>query len=200
MRLGFACLDEKHNLLEGFEKIFIWKSLKRHYFCIYIFQKEFSKPFVNFLRVWTKNSNCWEILTKFRNFLMNILLKNWIFILFYFLFYFIFRKFVTKNRAFGNNISILQHFFGFEGIPPLPPVYALDRITLSRIIRKLESRTLSLLSLQTIERITILKGDLEIWQIFNTFLKKLHLFWNFLHILQSIKNFKNSREFPGFGE
>ena len=31
----------------------------------------------------------------------------------------IFGKFVTKNRAFGNNTIFLQQFFGFGGIPPL---------------------------------------------------------------------------------
>ena len=36
-------------------------------------------------------------------------------------FYFIFRKFVTKNRAFGNNTSFLQQFFRFRGgFPPFP--------------------------------------------------------------------------------
>ena len=37
-------------------------------------------------------------------------------------FYFIFPKFVTKNRALGNNTSFLQQFFsvsGGGGIPPL---------------------------------------------------------------------------------
>ena len=45
-----------------------------------------------------------------------------------FLFYFYFGKFVTKNRAFGNNTIFLQQFFRFRGkispIPP-PPGYAL---------------------------------------------------------------------------
>ena len=37
-------------------------------------------------------------------------------------FYFIFRKFVTKNRAFGNNTIFLQQFFRFRrgGFPPFP--------------------------------------------------------------------------------
>ena len=35
----------------------------------------------------------------------------------------ILRKFVTKNRAFGNNTIFLQQFFRFRGggLPPLPP-------------------------------------------------------------------------------
>ena len=45
----------------------------------------------------------------------------------FFIFYF-FRKFVTKNIAFGKNPIFLQQFFGFGGggISPLPPGYALD--------------------------------------------------------------------------
>ena len=78
------------------------------------FSKEFNKPFVNFWRVWTKISNCWELLRKVWKFLMKILLKNWIFIYFYLFFYYIFGKFVTKNRAFGNNTSFLQQFFWFR--------------------------------------------------------------------------------------
>ena len=37
----------------------------------------------------------------------------------------IFGKFVTKNRAFGNNNLFLQHFFGFgSDFPIFPPGYA----------------------------------------------------------------------------
>ena len=40
----------------------------------------------------------------------------------FFIFYFIFQKFVTKNRAFGNNTIFLQQFFQFGGGDfPLPP-------------------------------------------------------------------------------
>ena len=44
---------------------------------------------------------------------------NFVFFYFYF-----FRKFVTKNRAFGNNTIFLQQFFRFRGggeFPPFPP-------------------------------------------------------------------------------
>ena len=34
------------------------KLAKRHYFSIFL---KFKKPCVNFLRVWKKNKNCWEI-------------------------------------------------------------------------------------------------------------------------------------------
>ena len=43
---------------------------------------------------------------------------------FLFLFFYFFRKFVTKNRAFGNNTIFLQQFFRFRGegkIFPLSP-------------------------------------------------------------------------------
>ena len=67
---------------------------------------------------------------------------------FYFIFYFIFRKFVTKNRAFGYNTSFLQQFFRFRGggIFPLPaPGYALD--AKSSFITFLHSKSSSISSL-----------------------------------------------------
>ena len=49
---------------------------------------------------------------------------------FYFIFYFIFRKFVTKNRAFGNNTSFLQQFFRFRGeFSPFPLATPLGQVT-----------------------------------------------------------------------
>ena len=45
---------------------------------------------------------------------------------FYFIYNFIFRKFVIKNRAFGNNSIFLQQFFSVPGGDfPFPPGYAL---------------------------------------------------------------------------
>ena len=76
-----------------------------------IFFKKFNKPCVNFLRVWTKIANCWESLKIFD---LNSIEK----LHFYFIFKFIFRKFVTKNRAFGNNTIFLQQFFWFRAFPP----------------------------------------------------------------------------------
>ena len=122
MRLFFALLDEKHNFSESFEKIFenfIRIFLKMHYFSIF-FQKV-NKPCVNFLRVWTKNANCWETFEKFlKNFDENSI-ENLNF--FHFIYNFIFRKFVTKNRALGNNTSFLRQFFRFRGggVSPFPP-------------------------------------------------------------------------------
>ena len=40
---------------------------------------------------------------------------------FLFLFFIFFRKFVTKNRAFGNNTIFLQQFFRFRGGGEFPP-------------------------------------------------------------------------------
>ena len=44
--------------------------------------------------------------------------------------YFCFGKFVTKNRAFGNNIIFLQQFFRFRGGGNFPP-FPLATLTVS---------------------------------------------------------------------
>ena len=104
-------MDEKHELLGKFEKfsqiskIFLQKIAKMHYFSIFF--KKFNKPCVNFSRVWTKNTNCWENLTNFRKFFIKIQWENWIVNAF--------GKVVAKNRAFGNNIIFLQQFFSISG-------------------------------------------------------------------------------------
>ena len=87
MRLFFARLDEKHNLLESFENIyenFPKKIAQNASLFLHIFPKKFNKPFVNFLRVWTKNANCWEILKIFDENSIEKLNFYFIFILFYF--------------------------------------------------------------------------------------------------------------------
>ena len=40
--------------------------LQMHYFSILL--KKFNKPCVNFSAVWTKNTNCWEILNSIESF------------------------------------------------------------------------------------------------------------------------------------
>ena len=50
---------------ENFSKNFLRKLQKMNYFSIFF--KKFNKPCVNFSRVWTKNTNCWEILRSFQN-------------------------------------------------------------------------------------------------------------------------------------
>ena len=87
-----------------FWKFFFRKLQEMHYFSIFF--KQVNKLCVHFLRVWTKNTNYWEILKFFdKNSLENL----------NFLFFIFFRKFVTKNRAFGNNTIFYNKFFGFGG-------------------------------------------------------------------------------------
>ena len=87
-----------------------------HYFCIFF--KKFNKPFVTFLRVWTKNANCWEILRTFWKSLMKILLKNWIFILFFILF---FENLLLKIEPSEITPVFYNNFFGFGGGGNFPP-------------------------------------------------------------------------------
>ena len=60
-----------YEILRKFSKNFLIKSRK----CIIsaYFSKKTNKPRVKFLRVWTKNGNCWEILRTFSN----IFLRKW---------------------------------------------------------------------------------------------------------------------------
>ena len=127
MRLFFPRLDKKHNLLESFEKTFenFLKKIGRNALFLHIFQRNLTKHLLIFMRVWTNNANCWEILRRFWKFFdeNSIEKLNFYFIFYFILFYFIFRKFVTKNRAFGNNTRFLQQFFfgfGGGGFPPSP--------------------------------------------------------------------------------
>ena len=60
-----------------FSKNSLRKQLLMHYFSIFF--KRFNKPRVNSSRVWTKNTNCREILRNFRKFLIKIQWENWIF-------------------------------------------------------------------------------------------------------------------------
>ena len=71
------------------------------------------------MRIWTKNANCWEILRKFWKFLMKILLKNGIFILFLILF---FENLLLKIEPSEITPVFYNNFFGFGGggFPPSP--------------------------------------------------------------------------------
>ena len=60
-------------IFENLQKNFLRKLQKMHYFSKFF--KRFNKPCVNFSRVWTKNTNCWEILRNFRIFLKNFIRK-----------------------------------------------------------------------------------------------------------------------------
>ena len=66
--------------------------------------KKFNKPWVNFSHVWTKNTNCWEILRNFRKFSK---------------YFFVILTYSSKNltihplffRAFGRNLQIVGKFW-----------------------------------------------------------------------------------------
>ena len=119
MRLFFARLDEKHNLFEIFQKIFIRKLIKMHYFCIFL--KDLTSHALIFCAFGRKTHIFGKFWENFENFWWKCYRKIEIFS-----FNFIFRKFVTKNRAFGYNTIFLQQFFRFGGGDfPLPPGYAL---------------------------------------------------------------------------
>ena len=63
MRKFFARLEEKHNVLEILRKFSKYLFIKlRKCIILTYFPKKINKPCVNFLGVWMKNSNCWEIL------------------------------------------------------------------------------------------------------------------------------------------
>ena len=129
MSLFFARLDEKHNLLESFEKIFeiFHKNIAKNALFLDIFQKNSKNHAFLFCAFGRKTQIVGKFWENFENFWWKFYWKwNFYFILiFNFIFNFIFRKFVTKNRAFGNNTSFLQHFFGFGGGGDSPPGYAL---------------------------------------------------------------------------
>ena len=111
------------NLWENFRKfsnVFLPKLLKMDYFSRFF--TKFKKPCVNFLRVWTKN----EIVGKFWEIFDENSIEKLNFFYFLLIIFYFFRKFVIKNRAFGNNFQQLQQFFRFRGGGfPLPPGYAL---------------------------------------------------------------------------
>ena len=88
----------RRRIFENLQKL-LKKIPKVH--CFSIFFKRFKNQCVNFSRVWTRNTNSWEIFAE------NSIEK---------LFPSIFGK-VAKNRAFENNIIFLQHFFTFRGVP-----------------------------------------------------------------------------------
>ena len=117
-----ARLDEKHKISGNYEKIFkrfLQKFVKMLYFSIFF--KRCNKPMRSFFAVWTKNTNCWDILRKFWKFLMKIQLKNWI--LLWFL-----ENLLLKIEPSEITQFYYNNFFGFGGgdssppLPPLPPL------------------------------------------------------------------------------
>ena len=127
MRLFLSRLDEKHNLLESFVKNFenFPKKIAKNALFLHIFQRNLTNHSLLFSRLDEKRKllgNFEKILKIFDEHSIEKLIFYFIFI-----FNFIFRKFVTKNRAFGNYTSFLQQFFLFRGgnFPPFAPGYAL---------------------------------------------------------------------------
>ena len=112
MRWFFARLDEKHKFLGNFEEFSKFFFKKMHYFSI--FYKNFIKICVTFSRVWTKNTNSWEIFDK----ILEICDENSIEKLNFYLFL---GKVVAKNRAFGNSLIFLQQLFPVRGGGWPPP-------------------------------------------------------------------------------
>ena len=97
----------RRRIFENLQKEFLRKLPKMHYFSIFF--KRFNKPYVNFSRLWTKNTICWEILRNFRKFSKDFLenLENSIILAY-------FSKNLTNNalifRAFGRKLQILGKF------------------------------------------------------------------------------------------
>ena len=116
MHLFFARLDEKHNLLESFEKIFenFPKKIANNAF-FHIFQRNLTNHYLIFCAFGRQTQIVGKFWENFDNFWWKFYWKIEFLFYFYFIFYFIFRKFVTKIRAFGNNTSFLQQFFRFRG-------------------------------------------------------------------------------------
>ena len=127
--------------------------------------------------------NFWEI---FENFHWKFYWKIE-FLFFNFIFYFIFRKFVTINRAFGNNTSFLQHFFGFGGGgSPFPPGYALVWSRL--ILANLTTNNIEYLIVnerKPFEYKGAFKWNLTCFPNFNLFLEK------YIHLSELRKNVQN---------
>ena len=99
-----ARLDEKHKfwIFDYIFENFLRKFTKMHYFRIFL--KEFNKPMHSFFAVWTKKHKLFGIFEK----LLKIFDENPIETLNFII---IIGKFVTKNRAIGNNTIFLQQFF-----------------------------------------------------------------------------------------
>ena len=124
MRYFFARFDEQDNSLEilrKFSKIFEKFSSENCLKCIIL--AYFSNKLTNYALIFCAFGRKTEIVGKFWE---NFEIFWWKFyrkiefIIIIFIFYF-FRKFVTKNRAFGNNTIFLQQFFSVSGRGEFPP-------------------------------------------------------------------------------
>ena len=117
-------MDQNDNLLEilrkfsKFLKNFLLKIVKIHYFSIFF--KSVNKLCVNFLRVWTKNPNCWKFWEKFEIFWWKFYRKIEFF---YFLFFF--ENLLLKIELSEITPFFYNNFFQFRGnfggnFPPFP--------------------------------------------------------------------------------
>ena len=70
---GAPWITEPSGEISKIFKTFLKKIAKMHYFSIYF--KKVNKPCVIFSRIWTKNTNCWEILRNFRKISKTIIRK-----------------------------------------------------------------------------------------------------------------------------
>ena len=111
MRYVFAPLDEKRKFLGNFSKFLknFLKKIAKNALFQYIFQKINKPCFKIFARLDEKHK-LWGNFEKILKIFDEISIENGIFI-----FYVCFLKFVTKNRAIGNNTFFLQQFFCFRG-------------------------------------------------------------------------------------
>ena len=133
MRSIFECLDEKRkgsDSLENFSKIFekfrkyFEKSFKKVldisknvYFSI--FCKVLLKPCVQFSRVWTKNTNCWENFKKILKILEEKSIEKMIFLLFL-------EKVLLKIEPWKITPDFYNNFFRISGggtFPCSPPPF-----------------------------------------------------------------------------
>ena len=89
-----------------FEK-FLMKIAKMDYFNIFF--KKFNKHCVNFSRVLTKNTNCWEILRNLRN-VFKYFLKKLRKIHYFSIFFKKFKKPLVNFFAFGRKAQIIGKF------------------------------------------------------------------------------------------
>ena len=103
------------NTFRKCSKNLLRKLRKMHYFSIF-FQKNLTNHALNFCAFRRKR----KLLGNFEK-ILKIFDENSIGKWNLFIFYFYFGKFVTKNRAFGNNTIFYNNFFGFGGISHISP-------------------------------------------------------------------------------
>ena len=116
---------------ENFRKFFKWflKKIAKKALFKHFFKKDLINHALIFCAFGRKTKGVGKFWENFEHFWWKFYRKIEFFLILDFRFLF-FRKFVTKNRAFGNNTIFLQQFFRFRGGGdfPLPPGYAVGII------------------------------------------------------------------------